>query len=264
MTVISDIAGQIVRLSLSNTGVQGSSGFNNIKITAGEDLTAFKAVYALATEAFYADKDSIVSVNNFLGITANAASEGDTATIITSGILENSSWAWDLEDDTRLFLGDDGAIAQGAPNTAQALIHIGFALSATKILIRISEPILLEDLTMLTQQVVAGEALTAGNLINIYSSASVPKARKANNTNGREAVGYVLEDVAQNDMATVYLNGKITGLSGLTIGATQYLGTSGAATATAPTASGSTLQEIGTALSATEIIFVPLTPILIS
>jgi len=170
MTVISNISWQVIRLSLSNTGVQGASGFNNIKLTAGEDLTAFKAVYALATEAFYADKDSIVSVNNFLGITADAADEGETATIITSGVLENSSWNWNLSLDTRLVLGDDGAIVQGEPNTALALIHIGFALSATKILVRISEPILLEDTTVLIQQIVAGENLIAGNLIDFYDS----------------------------------------------------------------------------------------------
>jgi len=49
----------------------------------------------------------------------------------------------------------------------------------------------------------------------------VPKARKANNTNGREAEGYILENVAQNEMATVYVNGKITGLSGLTTDSTM-------------------------------------------
>ena len=57
--------------------------------------------------------------------------------------------------------------------------------------------------------------------------------------------------------ATVYLFGKLTGLSGMTPGAKQFLSTSGARTETAPSTGGYIVQEVGIALSATEMKFEP-------
>lgn len=101
-----------------------------------------------------------------------------------------------------------------------------------------------------TVLVTASEALSAGDLVNLYNNASVLNARKADASNGREADGFVLVAVASAASATVYKEGTITGLAGLTPGAKLYLGTSGAVTVTPPTTSGHTSQRIGKALSA--------------
>jgi hypothetical protein len=63
--------------------------------------------------------------------------------------------------------------------------------------------------------------------------------------------------------ATVYLDGTITGLTSLTPGAAYYLSgaTAGAVTATAPTTSGYLSQEVGIALSTTELNFEEQQPI---
>jgi hypothetical protein len=107
------------------------------------------------------------------------------------------------------------------------------------------------------------ENLSAGELVNLYNDSGTIKARKADASNGRRAVGFVLSSVTSPNNATVYLDGTITGLTGLTPGAAYYLSGSsaGAATATAPTTSGYISQEIGIALSATEINFEEQQPI---
>jgi hypothetical protein len=110
--------------------------------------------------------------------------------------------------------------------------------------------------------ITASEALSAGDLVNIHNSTG-EKARKADNSAaGKEANGFVLAGVSSAASGTVYFAGNIlTGLTSLTPGARQYLGTSGAITATAPTGSGAIVQCIGIAISATAIMFAPEAPI---
>lgn len=109
-----------------------------------------------------------------------------------------------------------------------------------------------------SRSIPASEALTAGNLVNMYSNSGVLNVRKADNSNSRPAHGFVTAGVAALANATVYdLDGVITGLSGLTPGSEYFLGTAGAVitpaldstTATA----GSIDQKIGVALSASEL-----------
>lgn len=111
-----------------------------------------------------------------------------------------------------------------------------------------------------TQILPASEALSAGSFVNIWSDSSVAKVRLADNSNGREADGYVLASVSSGANATVYpLDGVNSGLSSLTPGVKYYLGTAGAVTATAldETSSGNAnkiSQYLGKAKSATELI----------
>ena len=107
-----------------------------------------------------------------------------------------------------------------------------------------------------TKSIQASENLTAGDLVNIHDATGA-RARKADASNGRAAVGFVLAGVTSGAMASVYFEGTITGLTGLTSGTTMFLGTSGAATVTAPSTATHTSQIIGVAVSATEISFEP-------
>jgi hypothetical protein len=111
-------------------------------------------------------------------------------------------------------------------------------------------------------QINISEALDAGDLINIYNDGGA-KARKADASLNYTAVGYVLEVYSLEEIATVYLSGIITGLTGLTPGAKQYLSTTGDITETAPTTTGYIVHEVGTALSATTMIFEPQQTILL-
>lgn len=111
------------------------------------------------------------------------------------------------------------------------------------------------------KNLVASENLSAGDLVNIWYDVSIQKVRKADASNGRRAVGFVKAPVLSGASVDVYLETTISGLSGLTPGLPMFLGTTGQATATAPTTSGYISQEIGIAISATEISFEPQQPI---
>jgi hypothetical protein len=110
---------------------------------------------------------------------------------------------------------------------------------------------------------VASEALTIRNLVNIYDDSGTEKARKADGSNGRRANGFVLAAVNLGANATVYLEGTITGLSGKTPGAPQYLSadTAGTMVETPDAGAGEISQEVGVAISPTEVSFEPQQPI---
>lgn len=109
--------------------------------------------------------------------------------------------------------------------------------------------------------ITASERVVAGSMVNIWASSGA-KVRNANaTTSGQEANGYVLVTTATNDIATVYTSGTLSGLS-LTGGSTYYLSvTNGAITATPPASAGNIVQSVGKAVSATQLAFLPGTPI---
>lgn len=112
----------------------------------------------------------------------------------------------------------------------------------------------------------ASEALSAGNYVNIWNDAGTVKARKADATaEGKEANGFVTAAVASAATATVFFEGRNTGLTGLTPGVRQYLSTTpGTATTTAPVAAGNIVQFLGVAVSTTSVDFEPSDPITVA
>lgn len=108
------------------------------------------------------------------------------------------------------------------------------------------------------ETVVASEALTAGDFVNLWNNAGALNARKADASaasGGKRAYGYVAAAVLISGNATVYFLGRNTSTSGQTVGARVYLSgsTPGAATSTPPNTSGYIVQALGVAISATDI-----------
>jgi len=103
--------------------------------------------------------------------------------------------------------------------------------------------------------VLASENIGAGKYVNIFDNTGTANVRLADNSNSREAHGFLLDAVTSGNNATVYFEGTNNDLSGLTSGARQFLGTAGGVTSTPPTfAGGATISQlVGTAISATEI-----------
>lgn len=110
-----------------------------------------------------------------------------------------------------------------------------------------------------TRTVITSENLSAGNYVNLYDNAGTLTARKADASGGvaKQCDGFVLAATTSGQNATVYFDGTISGLSGLTIGSRYFLSgtTAGTATTTAPTTATYICQSIGKALSATELTF---------
>lgn len=112
-----------------------------------------------------------------------------------------------------------------------------------------------------TASIVTSENLAAGDLVNVYNNGGTPTARKADaSVTGKEAVGFVLAGSTSPAAALVYFEGQVTGLTGMTPGARQYLSgtTPGQRTETPVTSpTNSVDQFVGTALSATVLSFEP-------
>lgn len=100
----------------------------------------------------------------------------------------------------------------------------------------------------------ASEALTAGNLVNMWDDAGTAKLRKADaDALAKKADGMVLSSFSSGATATAYKDGKITGLSGLTVGADYYLSTTAGGLTTDPsayTSTGQIVQHVGKAETA--------------
>ena len=106
--------------------------------------------------------------------------------------------------------------------------------------------------------IVASEALAAGDFVNLYNNAGVANVRKADASaagGGKRAWGYVIAAVSSGGTATVYFVGRNNAVTGLTPGSRHFLSatTPGAATTTVPSGSGQLVQGLGISVSATEI-----------
>jgi hypothetical protein len=110
------------------------------------------------------------------------------------------------------------------------------------------------------------EALSAGDFVNSFSDEGVFSVRKADNSNGRPAEGFVLASAGVGETATVYTLGETnTELSGLTVGAKYWLGIAGGVIAAplAGSSAGSVAQYLGRAGSETELITTFSPPVLL-
>ena len=111
-----------------------------------------------------------------------------------------------------------------------------------------------------TQQATATETIGAGKFINYFDNAGVFSMRLADNSNGRQADGFVTAEVAVSTTGIGYpLDGTNAQLTGLTVGARYWLGTAGGVTATPldETDAGNAnkiSQYLGVAKSTTELV----------
>lgn len=106
----------------------------------------------------------------------------------------------------------------------------------------------------------ASENLASGALVNVWDNSGVASFRNANGaTTGKKAHAFVLSAASSGAFVQGYSAGQvISGLSGLTPGATEYLAASAGATTETPlSTSGQLSQEVGVALSSSSMLFLP-------
>ena len=169
-------------------------------------------------------------------------------------------------------MGDYLALENGVPTDRLAKDNSAGAADAGRVIKtngagKLDPSLLPEGVGPEQRTIEASENLAAGELINIWSDGGTAKARKADATSaGKEANGFTLSAVTAGQAATVWIEEAVlTGQAGLTPGARYFLDTAaGAMTDTAPSGSGNVAQVVGTALSATELMFRPDTPITIA
>lgn len=130
------------------------------------------------------------------------------------------------------------------------------------------------DTTMMPTGVVAdvalmpaSENLSAGDFVNVFANTGAQNARKADASGGlaKRCHGFVLNSVTAPANATVYFEGSVSGLSGLTPGATYYLtSTAGTANTLGPVTAGHIHQNLGVAISNSAISFEPQRPVVLA
>ena len=113
-----------------------------------------------------------------------------------------------------------------------------------------------------TASIIASEALSAGNFVNVWSDGGAFKVRKADAAvAGKRAHGFVLSAVSSGAAATVYFEGTNTGVTGMTPGDVFLSTTAGGVQASAPSSAGQVVQRLGVATSAASVNFEPANPI---
>lgn len=105
-----------------------------------------------------------------------------------------------------------------------------------------------------TVTIQASETIAAGDFVNVHNSGGA-RVRKADASNGRKADGFALSGITSGASGVIHFDASNTGLSGMTIGARQYLGTAGARTETPASTTGHIHQFLGVAYSATALSF---------
>lgn len=157
-------------------------------------------------------------------------------------------------------LGTDGKLAQKVATVTSSGVSNAGEIVALDSNGKLSTTVMPDGIGADVVSIVASEALSADTLVNIYNDTGTAKARKADCSNGRRAMGYVKASYDSAATAIIYKEGTIVG-SSLTIGEPVFLSTNGATTQTPVSTSGYLHQEMGVAMSATEIEFEPQTPI---
>lgn len=115
-------------------GPQGPPGVATIQLVAGISLGGNRVVTGAAN---YADNTDIATAGRAIGMTQGAAVLGATVNIVTVGELDGFSG---LTINNPVYLSTNGTTTQVLPITGY-IQRIGVAISATKILINLSEPL---------------------------------------------------------------------------------------------------------------------------
>mgnify|MGYP001636526236 CR=1 FL=1 len=110
-----------------------------------------------------------------------------------------------------------------------------------------------------TKLLPAAEGLAAGALINVFDDGGTISVRNADATGGiaKQCSGFVKDAYSVGDPATVFFEGINPALSGLTPGRVYLSATAGQVTMAPPSGVGVLSQQVGWAISATELSFEP-------
>lgn len=116
-----------------------------VERVAASAIGGHRLVCLIADTLVYASPANLGHVNRLIGLTMNAAGTGDLVVIRISGEITEPSWVWAV--DQPIYLGANGFLTQVAPtkSTAAYTQVIGFAVTADRIFIHLSSPIILSE-----------------------------------------------------------------------------------------------------------------------
>ena len=194
----------------------------------------------MATSKFIKNLAGVLTEETAMTSSAGAADSGKIPALNASGVLDST-------------IVNSKTTSAGAGDTGKIV-----ALDSSG---KIDTTMMPTGVVADTYIIVASEALSAGDLVNVWNSTGA-KARKADATiAGKEAHGFVLAAVSSAGNATVYFEGNNTQVTGLTPGVQFLSTTAGLTSSSAPSASGNVVQRVGFATSPTSMNFQSQPPI---
>ena len=123
-------------------GIPGPAGGQVLERTAGELLSALRAVFEDAAGLVWlADAAEAGEVFTLLGVTTTAADAYQQVLVQRLGAIDDAAWSW--TPGVRVYLGAAGQLTQTPPATGFDVL-IGVALSPTRLLLNIQDPIEME------------------------------------------------------------------------------------------------------------------------
>lgn len=122
-------------------GPPGPTGGSALQRTAGETLSALRAVYELDGLVRALDYRDDTHIDLLLGLSLTAAPAGGAVNVQRSGVLDDNSWNW---LPGRIYLGAAGSLTQTPPANGYCVL-LGAATSATRITLYLQDPIDLEN-----------------------------------------------------------------------------------------------------------------------
>jgi hypothetical protein len=122
-------------------GTPGQAGVSYLTYAADGSISGHKVVkITTAGKIGYASSSEPGDAATVLGITMNAAADGDDVNVQNSGEMTEPTWNWIV--GTPVFAGVDGALTQAPPTEGFQLV-VGTATTATRIVISIKSAIIL-------------------------------------------------------------------------------------------------------------------------
>lgn len=123
-------------------GMPGPASGQALQRTAAEILSALRGVYELPSgQVALADSSQEDHVFSLLGVTLTAADAGQPVNVQRAGVIDDAGWSW--TPGQRVYLGQGGALVQQPPEAGFDVL-IGMALTATRLLLNLQDPIELE------------------------------------------------------------------------------------------------------------------------
>lgn len=146
VTSAGDSVGQSMTLELIGgtgpAGPPGPAGGSMLDLPASGTIGGHKAVCNSNGSAVYADHTDSSTAHTLVGISYNAAADGDTVSIVTGGPVIEPTWSWTPQQP--LYVGTGGNLTQTAP-TSGYIRRIGFAQTSTTVFVQIFQPLFLGD-----------------------------------------------------------------------------------------------------------------------
>lgn len=136
---VSVISPSIVANIPGTQGPPGPPGDNGeaptITATAGENLSAGRAVVIDTAQAYYFQPTNPAHIGRVVGVTKTSATAGASVNIQTGGIVTDA--AFTFAPDLPIFSGNDGELTE-TPPAAGIVQKVGVSIAANQILLNIN------------------------------------------------------------------------------------------------------------------------------